>query len=169
MGGRGTLGIGGIVRLALVLVIAGVLWGVGAAIAGYHVNRSVQDRTCGAREMKVAFLVRMYKTEPCGPDGATGVTAPVSAPCTVYVAGHDAQVAFSGPTAGQDCARLVLDDPGNAGWTRDPQTAATATTGVCSLMSAGGQDTVSVIDSGSTIYGTDACNALTAEGWKPAS
>ena len=87
MGGRGTLGLGGLVRLALVLVVAGVLWGVGAAVAGYHLNRSAQDMTCGARVLKVAFLVRMYKTEPCGPGGATSVPTDIASPCTVYVAG----------------------------------------------------------------------------------
>jgi hypothetical protein len=166
MGGRGTLGIGGIIRLALVLVIAGVLWGVGATIAGYHLNRSPQDQTCGARELKVAFLVRMYKSEPCGPGGATGVTGPVGAPCTVYAAGHDATVQFTGPAAGTNCAKLVFDDPNYAGWTRNPQQPSGSVSGVCALRS--GLNSVAVADSGSSIYGTDACNYLTALGWKPA-
>lgn len=168
MGGRGTLGLGGLVRFALVLVVAGVLWGVGAAVAGYHLNRSAQDMTCGARVLKVAFLVRMYKTEPCGPGGATSVSANVALPCTVYVAGHDALVALTGPGAGNDCAAIVRSDPNNAGWTRNPQTTSSPLLGVCKLTSPNGLDTATVTDSGSTIYGTGVCNVLTAEGWKPA-
>lgn len=169
MGGRGTLGLGGLIRLALVLVVAGVLWGVGAAVAGYHLNRNPQDMTCGARVLKVAFIVRMYKTEPCGPSGATGVPADIALPCNVYVAGQDALLAFIGPEAGDDCAAIVRSDPDNAGWTRDPQTAAASLSVVCRLTSPSGQDNVVVSDTGSEIYGNDACNQLTAEGWKAAT
>ena len=166
MGGRGTLGLGWLVRLALVLVVAGALWGVGAAIVGYHLARSAQDMTCGARVVKVAFLVRMYKTEPCGPSGATGVTADVALPCTVYAAGHDAQAAFTGPDAGNDCAAIVRSDPTFAGWTRDPQAPGASVTTVCALRSPSGLDSAAVADSGSYIYGTGVCDQLTAEGWK---
>lgn len=132
MGGRGTLGLGGLVRLALVLVLAGVLWGVGAAVAGYHLNRDAQDTTCGARVLKVAFIVRMYKTEPCGPNGATSVPSDIALPCTVYVAAHDAVAAFTGPDSGTYCAAIVRTDPNNAGWTRDPQAAGASLSVVCS-------------------------------------
>lgn len=166
MGGRGTLGLGGLVRLALVLVAAGVLWGVGAAVAGYHLNRGAQDMTCGARVLKVAFVVPMYKTEPCGPDGATSVPADAALPCTVYVAAHDAMLAFTGPDSGTDCSAIVRSDPNNAGWTRDPQTPGASQTVVCRLTSPNGLDTATVSDSGSEIYGNDACSQLTTEGWK---
>jgi hypothetical protein len=166
MGGRGTLGLGGLLRLALVLVMAGVLWGVGAAVAGYHLNRNAQDMTCGARVLKVAFIVGMYKTEPCGPGGATSVPSDIALPCTVYVAAHDALVAFTGPDSGTNCAAIVRSDPNNAGWTRNPQVAAASQSRVCSLTSPNGLDNAAVSDSGSEIYGIDACNQLTAEGWK---
>jgi hypothetical protein len=166
MGGRGTLGLGGLVRLALVLVVAGVLWGVGAAVAGYHLNRNTQDMTCGARVLKVAFVVRMYKTEPCGPGGATSVSTDIALPCSVYVAAQDAVVAFTGPDSGTNCAAIVRSDPDNAGWTRDPQPASAPQATVCSVASPNGLDKAAVIDSGSEIYGNGVCNQLTAEGWK---
>ena len=166
MGGRGTLGLGGLVRLALVLVVAGVLWGVGAAVAGYHLNRSAQDMTCGARVLKVAFVVQMYKTEPCGPGGATSVPTDIALPCSVYVAAHDALVAFTGPDSGTNCAAIVRSDPNNAGWTRDPQAASASLSVVCNLTSPNGLDKATASDSGSEIYGNQACTLLTTEGWK---
>ena len=169
MGGRGTLGLGGLVRLALVLVVAGVLWGAGAAISGYHLNRSAQDMTCGARVIKVAFIVRMYKTEPCGPDGATSAPTDIALPCTVYVAAHDGRVGFTGPDSGTNCASIVSSDPNTAGWTLDPQTPSASLSVVCSLTSPNGLDIATVSDTGSDIYGSDACNQLTSEGWKPAA
>ena len=170
MAGRGTLGLGWLVRLALVLVVAGLLWGGGAAVFGdYHLNRTTQDMTCGAREIKVAFLVRMYQTQPCGPGGATGVTANGALPCIVYVAGHDAQAAFSGPDAGENCATLVRSDPNGAGWTRNPQPPPGASSYICKLAGPNALDTAVVSDSGSAIYGTAVCNLLSGEGWKPAS
>jgi len=167
MGGRGTLGLGGLVRLALVLVVAGVLWGVGATIAGYHLNRDTQDMTCGARVLKVAFVVRMYKSEPCGPNGATSAPTDIALPCTVYVAGHDGRVVFNGPDSGTNCAAIVRSDPDTAGWTLDPQTASASVSVVCSLTGPNTLDSATVGDSGSEIYGSAACTQLTSEGWKP--
>ena len=169
MGGRGTLGLGGLVRLALVLVVAGVLWGVGAMIAGYHLNRNTQDMTCGARVLKVAFVVRMYKSEPCGPDGATTAPTDIAAPCTVYVAAHDGTVAFKGPDAGTNCAAIVRSDPDTAGWTLDPQTASASVSLVCTLTGPNTLDTATVADSGSEIYGSGICTQLTSQGWKPST
>ena len=166
MGGRGTLGLGGLVRLALVLVVAGVLWGVGATIEGYHLNRNAQDMTCGARVLKVAFVVQMFKSEPCSPSGATTAPTDIALPCTVYVAAHDAFVAFTGPDSGTNCAAIVRSDPDTAGWTLDPQTASASVSDVCNLTGPNGLDTATVSDSGSQIYGNAVCSQLTAEGWK---
>ena len=161
MGGRGTLGLSGLVRLAVLLVAAGVLWGVGAAVAGYHLGRTARDTSCGTRVLKVAFLVSMYKTEPC-------VTTPIAngMPCSVYVDGHDALVVFSGPDSVTECTAFVRANPNGSGWTRAAHVNSASLVAVCNLVSADGRDSAGVTDSGSAIYGNNACNHLIAQGWK---
>jgi hypothetical protein len=83
-------------------------------------------------------------------------------PCTLYVTGHDAKIEFTGPEAPAQCAHLVQRLP-EAGWTTEAQSEATREL-ACSLTNAS-HEQAHVTDTGGLTYGTQACKALSGEGW----
>jgi hypothetical protein len=85
-------------------------------------------------------------------------------PCTLYVSGHDAKIEFSGTQAPAQCAHFVQRLP-EAGWSTEAQTQAAAREVVCELTNATNHEPAVVTDTGDKAYGTEACNALSGEGW----
>jgi hypothetical protein len=91
--------------------------------------------------------------------------AEYSSPCSLYVSGHDVHVQFNGPDAPTNCASFVQADPGGDGWTTVAQTPSETLSEICYLTIGDGRNTAIVDDSGGAVYGTDACNDLTGDGW----
>lgn len=91
-----------------------------------------------------------------------------TAPCTIYVQGHNARLTISGSNAASDCATFVSDytnQDGDAPWTTHPLSDPGDLTDVCSLTDASGEDTAVVEDDGGQDYGGQACQVLEGEGW----
>ena len=141
--------------------------GGGAAIEGYHLNRDTQDMTCGARVLKVAFVVRMYKSRAVRSRTVRRPRRPTSrCPARSTWPGMTrawrSRARTPAPTARRSSVRIRARPGGRS--TRRPRRHRSAS----SATSRGPTRwTPSIVgDSGSQIYGSDACGQLTAEGWK---
>lgn len=89
-------------------------------------------------------------------------------PCTVYLYGHDAQLTITGPDASSECASFASGAaPSGQTWTTTTEQPSGALSQVCDLIS--GSDELTVSDDGGQIYGTEACNSFSSQGWSPSS
>lgn len=87
-------------------------------------------------------------------------------PCALYVQGHEAKVEFSGPQAPAQCEHLVQRLP-SAEWTTEEPSSTYERGSVCELTN-GSNERAVVTDNGGQAYGHEACNVLSAEGWRNA-
>jgi len=83
-------------------------------------------------------------------------------PCALYVVGHEAKIEFSGTEARAECAHFVQRLP-EAGWSTEGQPQKER--GVVCELTNGSHERAIVTDNGGKSYGTEACNALSGEGW----
>jgi hypothetical protein len=83
--------------------------------------------------------------------------------CALYVQGHNARVAFSGPNTREDCASFV-EKAQDTEWTTTPQPEAESGTVVCELENRANEKAV-ITDTDGQAYGQQACTQLSGEGW----
>jgi hypothetical protein len=104
--------------------------------------------------------------EVSGYDAATKqlLLAKYPSPCSLYVAGHEVRVSFTGPNSAEACASFVQHATRNAEWTTAPQAGAEAGSVVCELQNRDNEK-VAITDNGGQAYGKEACNQLSGEGW----
>ncbi len=91
------------------------------------------------------------------------VVGQYSSPCSLYVAGHEVRVSFTGSNAAEECASFV-QKAGNTEWTTSPQIAAESASVVCEVTNLHNEK-AAVTDGGGQSYGKEACNQLSGEGW----
>lgn len=107
--------------------------------------------------------------EPGGVSGYDEATkqlqlAKYPSPCSLYVAGHEVRVSFTGPDSAEDCASFVQHDRSTTEWTTAPQSGAESGAVVCEVENQDSEKAV-ITDGGGQAYGKEACNQLSGEGW----
>jgi hypothetical protein len=85
-------------------------------------------------------------------------------PCSLYVAGHEVRVSFTGPSSAEACASFVQHAASSTGWTTAPQSSAESGSVVCELQNRDNEK-AAITDNGGQSYGKEACNQLSGEGW----
>jgi hypothetical protein len=91
------------------------------------------------------------------------VIAQYPSPCSLYVAGHEVRVSFTGSNAAEQCANFV-QKAGNTEWTIASQAAAESASVVCEVTNQHNEK-ATVTDGGGQSYGKEACTQLSGEGW----
>ena len=84
-------------------------------------------------------------------------------PCSLYVAGNEVRVSFTGTNAAEDCATFV-QGASNTEWTTAPQESAANGSVVCELENRANEKAV-ITDGGGQATGQQACTQLSGEGW----
>jgi hypothetical protein len=104
--------------------------------------------------------------EVSGYDAATKelLLAKYPSPCSLYVAGHEVRVSFTGPNSASACASFVQHAAGSTEWTTAPQASAESGSVVCEVQNRDNEK-AAIMDNGGQAYGKEACNQLSGEGW----
>jgi hypothetical protein len=84
-------------------------------------------------------------------------------PCSLYVAGHEVRVSFTGPNSAEDCA-VFVQRANNTEWTTMSQEDAANGGVVCELVNRANEKAV-ITDNGGQEYGKEAYTQLSGEGW----
>jgi hypothetical protein len=85
-------------------------------------------------------------------------------PCSLYLAGHEVRIAFTGTNSAEDCASFVQHSSGNTEWTPIPQEGALNESVVCEVENRANEK-ATITDGGAQEYGKEACTQLSGEGW----
>ena len=137
-------------------------------------NRELKRSLHGVLAIAVAVVALVgcgsstTSTTPAGP-GQT-MTLPAAAngsSCTIYAAGHDAQVEFSSASldvTGECQSWIRVAAIGGTLWTEASQ-GANSDTQVCQVQDPQGNAAATVSDDGGQMYGQQACTVLLAGGW----
>ena len=84
-------------------------------------------------------------------------------PCSLYVAGNDVRVTFTGANAAENCAEFVAKKA-KTEWITEAQAEAQGQPVACELTNRANEQ-AAITDEGGQYYGGEACRQLSGEGW----